>query len=30
MIDKAIAIIKKVDVLQDCLRVIQPIEGDQN
>ena len=30
MIDKAIAIIKKVDVLQDCLRVIQPIEEDQN
>jgi len=29
MIDKAIAIIKKVDILQDCLREVQPIEGVQ-
>ena len=30
MIDKAIAIIRKVDILQDCLRDVQPIEGVQN
>ena len=30
MIDEAIAILKKVDTLQDCLRDNQPIEGVQN